>query len=130
MELRAEAAADVPDQIAGDPLRMRQIIANLVSNAVKFTEHGSVVVRAGRRVLRIRGTSRFAVAVEDSGTGIPADKLLSIFEKFTQADGSVTPQVRRHGTGPGHHAEAGGAASTATSKWRANWAVVPHSRSL
>ncbi|HTR37215.1 MAG TPA: ATP-binding protein [Bryobacteraceae bacterium] len=93
VELRAETASNVPGRISGDPLRIRQIIGNLVSNAVKFTEHGSVVVRLGGEFSDPRDFT-VRVVVEDSGAGIPADKLLSIFEKFTQADGSVT---RRYG---------------------------------
>lgn len=98
VSLRYEVSSEVPGQITGDPLRVRQIITNLVSNAVKFTEHGSVFVRAvghfsapGHLVLRL--------TVEDTGTGIPADKLLHIFDKFTQADGSVSR--RFGGTGLG-----------------------------
>ncbi len=90
---------DVPQQIAGDPLRIRQIIANLVSNAVKFTEHGSVDRAGGRRSSLSRGEFLLQITVQDSGTGIPADKLLSIFDKFTQADGSVSR--RFGGTGLG-----------------------------
>src|ERR1700733_2097161 len=98
VSLRAEISSDVPRQISGDPLRMRQIIANLVSNAVKFTEHGTVTVRAGGEFTH-PGEFTLRITVEDSGTGIPADKLLSIFDKFTQADGSVSR--RFGGTGLG-----------------------------
>ncbi len=96
--LRAEVSPDVPRQISGDPLRIRQIVANLVSNAVKFTEHGSVTLRAGGES-RQPGQFTLRIWVEDSGTGIPADKLLSIFDKFTQADESVSR--RFGGTGLG-----------------------------
>ncbi len=98
VSLSAEVAPGVPQQIGGDPLRIRQIIANLVSNAVKFTEHGSVIVRADGKFAQ-PGEFVLRITVEDSGTGIPADKLLSIFEKFTQADGSVSR--RFGGTGLG-----------------------------
>jgi CheY-like chemotaxis protein len=98
VSLSAEVAPGVPQQIGGDPLRIRQIIANLVSNAVKFTEHGSVTVRADGEFVQ-PGEFMLRITVEDSGTGIPADKLLSIFEKFTQADGSVSR--RFGGTGLG-----------------------------
>jgi CheY-like chemotaxis protein len=96
--LRAEVASDVPQQITGDPLRIRQIITNLVSNAVKFTEHGSVDVRVAGGVMQ-RGPFQLQITVQDSGMGIPADKLLYIFDKFTQADGSITR--RFGGTGLG-----------------------------
>jgi two-component system, sensor histidine kinase and response regulator len=98
VSLAAEVTPDVPRQIVGDPLRIRQIIANLVSNAVKFTEHGSVTVRVGGEFTR-PGEFTLRITVQDSGTGIPADKLLSIFDKFTQADGSVSR--RFGGTGLG-----------------------------
>lgn len=98
VSLQAEVAPDVPRQITGDPLRIRQIIANLVSNAVKFTEHGSVAVRVGGEFTQ-PGEFTLRITVQDSGTGIPADKLLSVFDKFTQADGSVSR--RFGGTGLG-----------------------------
>ena len=98
VSLSAEVAPGVPQQIEGDPLRIRQIIANLVSNAVKFTEHGSVTVRVDGEFAQ-PGEFTLRITVEDSGTGIPADKLLSIFDKFTQADGSVSR--RFGGTGLG-----------------------------
>jgi signal transduction histidine kinase len=98
VSLRAEVSPDVPRQIDGDPLRIRQIIANLVSNAVKFTEHGSVTVQLGGEFTQ-PGKFTLRITVQDSGTGIPADKLLSIFDKFTQADGSVSR--RFGGTGLG-----------------------------
>ncbi len=98
VSLRAEVASDVPQQIIGDPLRIRQIIANLVSNAVKFTEHGSVDVRVAGEFIP-RGQFQLQITVQDSGMGIPPDKLLYIFDKFTQADGSITR--RFGGTGLG-----------------------------
>jgi signal transduction histidine kinase len=98
VSLRAEVSPDVPRQILGDPLRIRQIVANLVSNAVKFTESGSVTVRVGGEFTQ---PSEFTlrITVEDSGTGIPADKLIYIFDRFTQADGTVSR--RFGGTGLG-----------------------------
>jgi signal transduction histidine kinase len=98
VELISEVSANVPREIVGDPLRIRQILANLLSNAVKFTEHGSVKVRMDGEVLRgSEFTLRFLV--EDSGTGIPADKLLYIFDEFTQADGSVSRKFGGTGLG-------------------------------
>jgi signal transduction histidine kinase len=96
--LAAEVAPNVPQEITGDPLRMRQILANLISNAVKFTEHGTVSVRMDGQ---FSSGSEFTlrITVEDSGTGIPADKLLYIFDEFTQADGSVSRKYGGTGLG-------------------------------
>lgn len=96
--LRSEVLPDVPRQITGDPLRIRQIVANLVSNAVKFTEYGTVDVRIGGE-FNASGHYTMRITVEDSGTGIPADKLLHIFDKFTQADGSVSRKFGGTGLG-------------------------------
>lgn len=98
IQLTSQTSAKVPQQLVGDPLRVRQILSNLVSNAVKFTEHGSVSVRMDGEVLD-RGEFMLKLTVVDSGTGIPADKLLYIFDKFTQADGSVTRKYGGTGLG-------------------------------
>ena len=99
VELRFEVSPEVPEQIVGDPLRIRQVLWNLIGNAVKFTEDGAVTVRIGQQFASEGAASMLEIRVQDTGTGIPADKLLSIFEKFTQADGSVTR--RFGGTGLG-----------------------------
>jgi signal transduction histidine kinase len=98
VELRSEVSPGVPREIVGDPLRVRQILSNLVSNAVKFTEHGTVTLRMDGEAGRgSEFTLRFTV--EDSGTGIPADKLLYIFDEFTQANGSVSRKYGGTGLG-------------------------------
>jgi signal transduction histidine kinase len=96
--LLSEVSPNVPQEITGDPMRIRQILGNLISNAVKFTEHGSVAVRMDGQFSR---GSEFTlrITVEDSGTGIPADKLLYIFDEFTQADGSVSRKYGGTGLG-------------------------------
>lgn len=96
VELRLETA-EVPARIVGDPLRVRQILSNLISNAVKFTEHGTVTVQATTRIHE--GLLQLQFTIVDSGIGIPADKLLSIFDKFTQADGSVSRKFGGTGLG-------------------------------
>ena len=84
----------------GDPLRLRQIITNLLSNAIKFTEEGFVAVSVRTRPIEGRfRTFQFDIEVRDSGTGIENDKLQSIFEKFTQADGSITRKYGGTGLG-------------------------------
>jgi len=93
LELIAHVQADVPDGLLGDPGRVRQIIVNLVGNAIKFTERGEVKVWAA---IDARDDSKICLllSVSDTGIGIPRDKQEAIFESFTQADGSTT---RRYG---------------------------------
>jgi signal transduction histidine kinase/CheY-like chemotaxis protein len=97
-QLRSEISPDVPEQIIGDPLRIRQILSNLISNAVKFTQAGSVNVHVEGGFWK-QAEFRLQFKVEDSGTGIPADKLALIFDKFTQADGSVSRKYGGTGLG-------------------------------
>jgi signal transduction histidine kinase/CheY-like chemotaxis protein len=96
--LSVEMAPEVPAEILGDPPRVRQILSNLIGNAVKFTEHGSVAIRMDGH---FEDSGEFAMRLEvhDTGTGIPADRLLSVFDKFTQADGSVTRKYGGTGLG-------------------------------
>ena len=89
VQMTAEIAADVPLQVRGDPVRLRQVLGNLASNAVKFTEQGAICVR-----VRCEGGNRLLIEVQDSGIGISADAIERIFEPFTQADNSST---RRYG---------------------------------
>ncbi|MCB1444457.1 MAG: response regulator [Rhizobiaceae bacterium] len=101
IELVIRRIGEVPALVTGDAGRFRQIVTNLIGNAVKFTESGHVAatVRGRDRDAGDAGTVRLDVVVEDTGIGIPADKLDSIFEQFSQVDGSST---RRHeGTGLG-----------------------------
>ncbi len=87
----------IPESVHSDPTRFRQILTNLVSNAVKFTEEGGVSITA--RLEARNGDPRFVVAVADTGIGMPPEKLDVIFEPFVQADASVTR--RFGGTGLG-----------------------------
>ena len=93
LELACHVAPEVPDALVGDPSRLRQVLMNLVGNAVKFTERGEVVVRVTRAATWDGGVE-IAFAVEDTGIGIPADKQGRIFEAFTQGGRSTT---RRYG---------------------------------
>ncbi len=97
VELRFEYNGDVTN-VTGDPLRLRQIVANLLSNAIKFTEKGSVSVR--QSVLEgADGKLSMVLDVVDTGAGIPADKVPLIFEKFTQADSSISRKYGGTGLG-------------------------------
>ena len=98
LELAWQVAADVPQFLLGDPVRLRQIIVNLVGNAVKFTEEGEVVV-AVECTPHVADKIVLHVAVSDTGIGIPADKLTLIFEAFEQADSSTTRQFGGTGLG-------------------------------
>ena len=82
----------------GDPLRVRQIAANLLSNALKFTERGWVCLRLSTTA-SAGEPAQMKIAVSDTGAGIEASKLTAIFEKFTQADGSITRKYGGTGLG-------------------------------
>ena len=103
LELRCDVKSDVPDQLSGDPIRLRQVLGNLLDNALKFTERGEAELS-----VRVEKTSAQDVAeppgpdgrvvlqfsVRDTGVGIPVEKQSAIFRPFSQADMSMT---RRHG---------------------------------
>jgi two-component system sensor histidine kinase/response regulator len=101
VELVFRVAPDVPPQLVGDPLRLGQVLINLTSNAVKFTERGEIVVavdtagpvdaRSGRVALRF--------SVSDTGIGMTAEQLASLFQAFTQADSSITRKYGGTGLG-------------------------------
>jgi signal transduction histidine kinase/DNA-binding response OmpR family regulator len=98
LELVCDITAEVPDDIVGDPIRLRQVVVNLVGNAIKFTNSGEIVVRV-RETARDEEGVELHVAVADTGIGIPAAQQAKIFEAFTQADGTTTR--RFGGTGLG-----------------------------
>lgn len=93
LRLTTAYAADAPTQVIGDALRIRQVLTNLIGNAIKFTERGSVQVTV-ECLERTTHDACLRLAVEDTGIGVTAEKRELIFEKFTQADGSMT---RRYG---------------------------------
>ncbi len=89
LTLVMDIAADVPVELSGDPVRVQQILVNLVSNAIKFTESGQVAIR-----IFCPTEAHWAMQVADTGPGIPFDAQERIFEPFGQVDGSIT---RKHG---------------------------------
>ena len=98
LELLCEVAPEVPDAVRGDSDRLRQIVVNLVGNAIKFTSEGEVAL--GVRALETEGEQRLLqFTVSDTGIGIPPDKQKSIFEAFTQADASTTRKYGGTGLG-------------------------------
>jgi PAS domain S-box-containing protein len=97
LELIVRVQPDLPEIFVGDVGRIRQIITNLLGNAVKFTDSGHVLVNVTGEIGA--GRTKLMISVTDTGIGIPADKLKQVFEKFSQVDASST---RRHeGTGLG-----------------------------
>ncbi|HVA80088.1 MAG TPA: PAS domain S-box protein [Candidatus Binataceae bacterium] len=107
LELSVRVAPDVPVHLIGDPLRLRQILINLVGNAVKFTETGGIVLSVDRATpdaaaAQPHGASdglRLRFSVRDTGVGIPSDKLGMLFSSFTQADSSTTRKYGGSGLG-------------------------------
>jgi len=98
LEIAADISADTPAGIIGDPIRLKQVLTNLVGNAVKFTDRGEVLLRV-RTAPRRTEKAVIHFVVSDTGIGIPEAKHKAIFEAFSQADGSTTR--RFGGTGLG-----------------------------
>ena len=98
IELASRFAPEVPDALIGDPDRLRRIVVNLVGNAIKFTEHGEVVVQVN---VEAHGEPDILLhfSVTDTGIGIPLDKQQHIFEAFAQADSSTTRKYGGTGLG-------------------------------
>jgi PAS domain S-box-containing protein len=98
LELTCDVGADVPDALVGDVGRLRQVLLNLVGNAIKFTEAGSVQVQVG--LLERRGKQvLLRLEVRDTGIGVPADKQRCIFDPFTQVDNSLARKYTGTGLG-------------------------------
>jgi two-component system sensor histidine kinase/response regulator len=98
LEIAYQIAPEVPENVVGDPGRLRQILTNLVGNAIKFTEHGEVITRV---TLESRGNTKLILhfSVADTGIGIPREKHALVFEAFAQADGSTTRNYGGTGLG-------------------------------
>jgi signal transduction histidine kinase/CheY-like chemotaxis protein len=97
LTLHTDISSDIPKTVLGDSLRIRQIALNLLGNAVKFTEDGSITLRAF--LSSASGAERLVIEVEDTGIGIETDRQSAVFEEFAQADNSIT--ARFGGTGLG-----------------------------
>ncbi len=93
LDFDGTVADDVPDKLVGDPVRLRQVILNLVGNAFKFTEAGSISIRVAVEQAT-ESELDLCLSVADTGIGIPPDKQATVFEMFRQADSSTT---RRYG---------------------------------
>ncbi|MDD4927790.1 MAG: PAS domain-containing protein [Gallionella sp.] len=98
IELVLHIAPDIPERVLGDSLRLGQVMNNLVGNAVKFTEHGQIVIKVEQRALA-DGISTLNFSVSDTGIGMSQEQMLRLFKAFTQADSSITR--RFGGTGLG-----------------------------
>ena len=98
VEIACQVAKEVPPVLVGDPLRLSQILVNLVGNAIKFTTQGEVVVRVELEEQAGDDVCLY-FSVRDTGIGIPVDKQSVIFEAFTQADGSTTRKYGGTGLG-------------------------------
>jgi two-component system sensor histidine kinase/response regulator len=98
LELACRVQPNVPEHVYGDPVRLRQVVLNLVGNALKFTERGEIVL-----LVKVEAASDEAVSlhfsIRDTGVGIPQNKLGTIFESFTQADGSMSRKYGGTGLG-------------------------------
>lgn len=90
---------DMPAVLVGDPVRLRQILVNLVGNAIKFTERGGIIIRAEALIEADLGQCWLHCSVADTGIGIPLERQAAIFDSFTQVDGSTTRQYGGTGLG-------------------------------
>jgi signal transduction histidine kinase/DNA-binding response OmpR family regulator len=98
IKMLVDISPDMPRWVVGDSGRIRQILLNLLGNAIKFTEKGHVVLRVKTASLA-NGNIRFRFEVQDTGIGIPPDKLKHVFEKFSQAEESITRKYGGTGLG-------------------------------
>jgi signal transduction histidine kinase len=96
--ITSECGSDVPSELAGDPARFRQVLAKLVSNAIKFTHKGEIRIRAELES-RSKQETLVRMSVADTGIGIAEEKLASVFDAFSQADDSATREYGGAGLG-------------------------------
>ncbi|HAN18334.1 MAG: hypothetical protein A2X13_04455 [Bacteroidetes bacterium GWC2_33_15] len=98
IELITEIKKNVPDQLIGDPFRLRQVLSNLIGNSIKFTFEGKILITI-EMVKMQKGYITLQFSIEDTGIGIPKEKLKEIFSSFSQADGSTTRKFGGTGLG-------------------------------
>src|SRR5205814_8450234 len=94
-----QVAPDVPTMLVGGPLRLGQVLMNLCSNAVKFTERGEIEVR-GNLIEKGEARVRLRFSVRDTGIGLSPEQAAKLFQAFTQADASTTRRFGGTGLGP------------------------------
>jgi CheY-like chemotaxis protein len=99
LDLVYQIDAKTPSQIIGDSLRLRQVLMNLVGNAIKFTTHGEIFITVRLLQAYVSGDIQLAFAVKDTGIGIPADKMERLFKAFSQVDSSTTRKYGGTGLG-------------------------------
>jgi two-component system sensor histidine kinase/response regulator len=98
LELVYNLMPDVPIDLLGDPTRLRQILVNLIGNAIKFTEKGEVLIQIENQTLK-KETVELLCSVKDTGIGMSAEQMETIFDPFTQADSSITRKYGGTGLG-------------------------------
>ncbi len=98
LQITLDLPPDLPENVIGDPMRLYQVLSNLIGNAIKFTEHGSIIIQAKVTQRRMeRAVIQFTVS--DTGIGISQDKIALLFESFTQADNSTARKYGGTGLG-------------------------------
>ena len=98
IQLTTDIQTSVPDKLIGDPFRLKQVISNLIGNAIKFTYEGKIIISVNL-IKKHNGYLTILFAIEDTGIGIPKEKLNDIFASFSQADGSTTRKYGGTGLG-------------------------------
>ncbi len=98
VEIVIPVAQEVPQYLVGDPLRLGQILINLVNNAIKFTDHGEILVKVAAFDLTVN-TTQLAFSVRDTGIGMTPEQVANLFQSFTQADSSITRKYAGTGLG-------------------------------
>lgn len=98
LKVTLAVSEDIPYQITGDPVRLRQIVSNLVGNAVKFTDHGTVQISV-KPTVTAEGQQGLHFSISDTGIGIPEEQQLMLFERFTQLDSSFRKKYQGTGLG-------------------------------